>query len=799
VPGQTAWNPGTPDPVPGVLVYIPTTPLSSFDSNPNLPEISCQQCGADVSGNPLVSTTTSYDGTFTLPNVPVGIPFPLVIQLGKWRRQFTINAIPTTQQCTTVTANEQTDAGAASGVFNMPSTELQGDIPLTAISTGNWDAIECVLLKMGVAQSEFTSYATWHAVDAGSSEKPGRVHIYTSGAAGESFNRGPGSTLAPRQDETVLMGSGATGGVNGTYMMYDQILLPCWGDEFTGARSAGELANLINYGNAGGHFFTTHYSYIWLHGNGTYNGVANWDIGADPNTTSETPFTGTVSQTAPGTTAPGTFVEWLNYVKALNTNSTPPPPNPATVTLQQARYDVKSVAETSTPWITEATDPNDTALGPMLLHFTFNTPVAATADAGVTQCGHGIFSDFHVTVSGAEPPAPTTFPGECTAGDLTSQERILEYMIWDLSSCVPSTTSTCTPKSCGQQGLNCGPASDSCGNLIDGGCGTCSNGQLCGGGGVSNVCGLPDGGACTMISCTSQGFNCGMAGDGCGGTQNCGNCPAGETCGGGGQAGVCGKPDGCAPLTCQQQGIVCGEAGDGCGGTITSCGNCPSGTDCINGQCITPEAGTCTPLTCQEQNLNCGAAGDGCGNVIQSCGNCPSGQACGAGGVPGQCAPIPDAGSTSGCVPESCAQQGIECGPAGDGCGNVITSCGTCTAPQICGGCGTPGVCCGTSSCVPQSCDSQHVTCGPTGDGCGNLLQCGECDSGTCGGGGVNGQCGGGSMCVPATCMQQGISCGPAGDGCGGTIASCGSCTAPQTCGGGGVNGVCGSPNSTAQ
>jgi len=214
--------------------------------------------------------------------------------------------------------------------------------------------------------------------------------------------------------------------------------------------------------------------------------------------------------------------------------------------------------------------------------------------------------------------------------------------------------------------------------------------------------------------------------------------------------------------------------------------------------CGSPDAGACTPLTCTEQNIDCGPAGDGCGGTIASCGTCGPGQMCGGSGVAGQCVAVPDA-SAPGCVPETCQQQGVQCGPTGDGCGNVISSCGTCTAPQVCGGCGMPGVCCGTSTCVPETCGQQNIFCGPAGDGCGNLIQCGECDSGTCGGGGVNGQCGGGSTCVPANCAQQGIGCGPAGDGCGGTIPSCGSCASPQTCGGGGISGVCGQPNNTAQ
>jgi hypothetical protein len=36
--------------------------------------------------------------------------------------------------------------------------------------------------------------------------------------------------------------------------------------------------------------------------------------------------------------------------------------------------------------------------------------------------------------------------------------------------------------------------------------------------------------------------------------------------------------------------------------------------------------------------------------------------------------------------------QGIACGPAGDGCGNEI-QCGTCTSPDTCGGGGTAGQC----------------------------------------------------------------------------------------------------------
>lgn len=50
-------------------------------------------------------------------------------------------------------------------------------------------------------------------------------------------------------------------------------------------------------------------------------------------------------------------------------------------------------------------------------------------------------------------------------------------------------------------------------------------------------------------------------------------------------------------------------------------------------------------------------------------------------------APPPDA-----CIPTTCAALGDNCGTVSDGCGGTL-SCGTCTAPETCGGGGTPNVC----------------------------------------------------------------------------------------------------------
>jgi hypothetical protein len=96
--------------------------------------------------------------------------------------------------------------------------------------------------------------------------------------------------------------------------------------------------------------------------------------------------------------------------------------------------------------------------------------------------------------------------------------------------------------------------------------------------------------------------------------------------------------------------------------------------------------------------------------------------------------------------------------------------------------------------CGLVTCESAGANCGPIGDGCGDVIQCGECDGEeTCGGGGEPSVCGGASGCVPQTCEDVGANCGPIGDGCGGSIPSCGDCDGDEICGGGGPS-VCGDP-----
>jgi hypothetical protein len=793
------YDPGNNLPVYNALVYVPLGTVTAPQTGVNPAVCGCTAPPA------VVSAYTGIDGSFTL-DVPSDSSLSLVVQLGKWQRAFTEAITP----C---------KPNPLVAHLTLPSTHLQGHIPLFAVDTGNVDTMECVLRKMGIADTEFVDPAIAHGLPGAT----GRVHLYqgTNYAGGAVIDNATPKESALTETSTVMNA-------------YDVILFPCQGGQaaYTSGRGfPNTLTNLLNFANDGGRVFATHFSYTLLNTNGTattgFRASAAWALNTG---TWGGPFTGNIDDQA---TFPRgqALANWLHQASVYGGTFDQIP-------VSVIRNDFTSATAPAQEWV-YTTNPPDSGQAHMDIHYTFDTPFTAGGAAGT--CGRVVFSDFHVEDASANESGGKKFPKECTAGALTPQEKLLEFMLFDLTSCVAPPS--CTALTCAQQNITCGPAGDGCGGQLN--CGTCVSPQTCGGGGVAGACGYPDAGACAAQSCVAQGISCGPAGDGCGNQLNCGACVAPQTCGGGGVFGHCGYPDGggCPAQSCAAQGISCGPAGDGCGNQL-SCGTCVSPQTCggggVSGQCGYPDAAACPPVSCAAQGITCGPAGDGCGNLL-SCGTCTAPATCGGGGVPGQCG-APDAAA---CKPLSCAQQNASCGPAGDGCGNQV-NCGSCTPPATCGGggvashCGSPdaGACapqsctqqkigcgpagdgcggqinCGTcpsgqacggggvagqcgapdsGSCVPTTCLAQNLTCGPTGDGCGNLIQCGNCPSGqTCGGGGVAGQCGTpGGACVPVSCQQQGITCGPAGDGCGNLI-QCGGCVAPLSCGGGGTPGVCG-------
>src|SRR6185369_10514001 len=96
----TVYAPNGTLPLYNVIVYVPNSTPEPFKKG-----VTCDKCGALASGSPIVTALTDYKGNFKLDKVPVGTDIPLVIQLGKWRRQITI---PSVKACETTPLTDKT-------------------------------------------------------------------------------------------------------------------------------------------------------------------------------------------------------------------------------------------------------------------------------------------------------------------------------------------------------------------------------------------------------------------------------------------------------------------------------------------------------------------------------------------------------------------------------------------------------------------------------------------------------------------------------------------------------------------
>jgi hypothetical protein len=369
-----------------------------------------------------------------------------VIQVGKWRRQVAIPGVPA------CTSTALTDAGTT----RLPRNQSEGDIPQMAIASGNADPFQCLLLKMGISTSEFTSPSGG-----------GRVHYYRSNGM---------DTSPPAQPITALLDDA------GTMMNYDVVLLPCEGMEQRRLPPSPEPQNLVQYTGAGGRLFTTHYGYSWLAfpENNPFPSTGVWAPGGCDayNTTLST----TVDQSFPKGVS---FAQWLVNVGSSTQNGT--------LNLIESRHDLRFTDGGSQRWLYANIPPAvcPTQPQPAVLHMTFNTPLDAGTlpDGGPgNQCGRVVYSDFHVSATAA---GTGTFPTACIPGPLTNQEKALLFMLMDVSSCVQAENPTCgtLAQSCTQP------------NLAD------PHGTCCPppSGTRANCCVMPSGlGPCTGSSCTCQ-------------------------------------------------------------------------------------------------------------------------------------------------------------------------------------------------------------------------------------------------------------------------------------------------------
>lgn len=412
----TVYDPAGKIPLYNVAVYVPNTTPQPLPQGAN-----CADCSMWYT-SPVVSTTTDEGGNFTLKDMPVGDKIPLIVQVGKWRMVYSLS---------TVAPCVNNDAAALAGTkLRMPRNHTEGDIPNIAVSTGAADSLECLLLRMGVDASEYT----------GDPMGAGRIHIFTGGDSPDGMGGAVTNPPTSPQSYTALWNR------DSSMLAYDVVLLSCEGSPTRYLNQAAQEV-LFDYTNMGGRVFASHYHYAWFIDSAT--GPTPFDV-TPPLATWQTTTPGFVGDATMAynadivTTLPNgspfpegaSLKKWLQNNSALNSAGQLPlyySRDNATVTMANTHSQPWVNLDTSTP------APNATQ------YFSFDTPIGV---ASTETCGRVVYSDLHVSGGagaqdepgiGADYPNFTSggiVPDGCDMHDLTAQEKALEFMIFDLSSCL---------------------------------------------------------------------------------------------------------------------------------------------------------------------------------------------------------------------------------------------------------------------------------------------------------------------------------------------------------------------------
>ncbi len=379
-------------PLYDVQVFIPNAALDPFPKG-----VQCQNCGTPISGAPITTALSDSTGHFKLTGVPTGTNIPLVVQLGKWRRQ---TFIPSVKSCVTTTLTDP-------NMTRLPKNQKEGSMPHIALTAGGCDNMGCMLPKIGIDPAEF-------------------------GFQSDGYNKAVNVYNASTGRDTTATAATNLWGSSSLLNTYDVGIFSCECEEPPEARYGSPYYKTVtDYMNAGGRIFTTDFMYTWYKFSPDLNmgGTGGATIG--------------IGQIAGGAPAGGNPVDlvssfpkalaltqWLKFVfsgKVLPSGATYPYDSDAQIAEVMADFvfsNVQSLSATKT--VTWANSPSPE--GPRI--FTVDTPVSKPTDM---QCGRGVHLDIHID---QDQSVDTGYPTSGCNTTFKPEEAMFAFFFFDLSSCI---------------------------------------------------------------------------------------------------------------------------------------------------------------------------------------------------------------------------------------------------------------------------------------------------------------------------------------------------------------------------
>ena len=255
----------------------------------------------------------------------------------------------------------------------LPGKTADGDIPKIAVSTGNSDHLDQILSVLGI--TEYDCYE-------------GRASTSTT------------PTCTPIDTVANLFTKASSKTIDDYHLLF----VSCAPNAYKTFGSPTIASNTANFVTAGGRLFATDMSYdyvaeafpsqiTWMGPSGSPQPVDGANVG--------------VAGTYTGNVDDPQLAAWLNKLGATTGN---------TVSLQGFLN----------PWSVQASLPKTSRLivDGTVSYTGGSSDVPLTTEFDVSSCGRVIYSSYH------------TAGGTVTPGNLLPQERILEYLMFEVATCV---------------------------------------------------------------------------------------------------------------------------------------------------------------------------------------------------------------------------------------------------------------------------------------------------------------------------------------------------------------------------